>query len=105
MTEVKVFEWEGGESTERGEFVVTDIEFFDLGEFFEFGEGGEVVVGEYEYFEMGELGHEGEFLDFEIGEIGKLEYRGVLDFKFSNIELLSALEHKIFIEFIVEIGS
>jgi hypothetical protein len=54
---------------------------------------------------MGELGHEGEFLDFEIGEIGKLQYRGVLDFEFGNIKLLSALEHKIFIELVVEIGS
>ncbi len=44
MTDVQVFQRERGEPTQRGEFIVADIEFLDLVEFLEFSEIGQVVV-------------------------------------------------------------
>lgn len=74
VTDVQVFQGKRGESTQGGEFVMTDIKFLDLIEFFELSEIGQVVVGKDKYFKIGELWHEREFLDFEIGKIGELQY-------------------------------
>ena len=44
MTDIQVFQGKRGEPTQRGEFIVADIEFLDLVEFLEFSKIGQVVV-------------------------------------------------------------
>lgn len=61
------------------DFIMTNIQFFQIGEILKLYNIGEIIVGQYENFKTCKAFNEWKLLDFHIRKISELQDRRILD--------------------------